>query len=51
MPRSTCKVAHDCPLCPHRVRPGQRIALDFDSREWTHLGCLIRKMHERPADE
>ena len=47
MPRSTCKVPHDCGLCGQRVRPGQPMAKDFDTGEWPHVGCLVRKINDR----
>lgn len=44
MPRSTCKVPHDCQLCTRRVRVGKPMAKDFDTGEWVHVGCLVRKI-------
>lgn len=45
MPRSTCKVAQPCVLCPSRIKPGMKMGKDFTSNEWVHLGCLIRKIN------
>ena len=45
IPRATCKVPQPCSLCPVRIKAGQRMGKDFDTREWAHLGCLVRKIH------
>lgn len=49
MPRSTCRLAADCPLCDRRIKPGAKMGKDFTSNEWVHLGCLIRKVNSRPS--
>lgn len=47
MPRTRCRVAQDCALCPVRIKPGSWIGKDFRTQLWCHVGCLVREMHRR----
>jgi hypothetical protein len=31
-----------CPYCEHMIRPGMRIAMDYDVRLYAHNGCFQR---------
>lgn len=49
MPRSRCRVAAACDLCEMRIKPGMWMGLDFTSKTWCHIGCLIRKINATKA--
>lgn len=44
LPKAMCKVPQACHLCPQRIKAGQRMGKDFDTGQWAHLGCLVRKI-------
>ena len=50
MPKGRCKAPQNCQLCPIRIKAGQRVAKDFDTKLWVHLGCLVRKINA-PRDD
>lgn len=41
-PRTKCKVAQDCSLCPYRIKPGTWMGKIFETNEWVHYGCMRR---------
>lgn len=47
MPKSRCKTPQACVLCPQRIKAGMWMGKDFDTREWVHVGCLVRKVNAR----
>ena len=47
MPKATAKAPSACPLCPVRIKAGQRVAMDFETSEWAHMGCMVRKLSQR----
>lgn len=51
MPKGVAKERATCELCEYKVKPGQRVALYFDAEAWVHLGCMMRELHRRNAEE
>ena len=55
MPRGTAKIRSACALCVFDIKPGQRIGVYIDAVDrgsrWAHLGCVVREVAARHADD
>ena len=41
------RIETQCPLCPRRVRKGQRVALHFETRWWAHVDCILKPKDDK----
>jgi hypothetical protein len=43
--KTKAKKTAACLLCDQRIRPGMWIGFCYAVQDWTHLGCLIRRIN------
>ena len=51
MSTAKARMCADCSLCDRRVKPGQRIALHFETEAWVHLSCMMQMLAFRDMEQ
>lgn len=51
IPRTRARTTEPCRLCDYKIKQGQRVGMDFRTKEWSHLGCVIRLINKRNVEE